>query len=71
MLEEWRTFYNYERPHEALGWQTAAERRADHIADTEALPVAAYRQDFTRRSCQLTPGPGNFSAPGPPPAIRT
>lgn len=27
-LESWRIFYNTERPHEALGWQTPAERRA-------------------------------------------
>lgn len=40
-LEAWRQFYNHERPHEALGWQTPAERRAQHIAGYRALPVAA------------------------------
>ncbi len=40
-LEEWRKFYNYERPHESLDWQTPAERRAQHIAGYRALPVAA------------------------------
>ena len=40
-LEAWRQFYNHERPHEALGWQTPAERRAQHIAGYGALPVAA------------------------------
>lgn len=40
-LEEWQLFYNYERPHEALNWQTPAERRNQHIAGYRTLPVAA------------------------------
>jgi putative transposase len=40
-LELWRQFYNHERPHEALNWQTPAERRAQHLAGNRALPVAA------------------------------
>jgi transposase InsO family protein len=40
-LEQWRLFYNTERPHEALNWETPAERRAESIAGQRALPVAA------------------------------
>jgi len=40
-LEQWRLFYNTERPHEALNWETPAERRAESIAGHRALPVAA------------------------------
>jgi putative transposase len=40
-VETWRHFYNNERPHEALGWQTPAERRAQHGAGHRTLPVAA------------------------------
>jgi putative transposase len=30
-IEPWRIFYNTERPHESLNWQTPAERRADSL----------------------------------------
>jgi len=32
-LDDWRVFYNTERPHESLNWQTPAERRADLLSD--------------------------------------
>jgi len=40
-VEAWRQFYNTERPHEALGWQTPAERRLQLLGDNRTLPVAA------------------------------
>ena len=39
--EVWRRFYNDERPHEALDWQTPSERRAERLEGTRVLPVAA------------------------------
>lgn len=30
-LEAWRHWYNHRRPHEALGWQTPAQRRAQNL----------------------------------------
>jgi putative transposase len=40
-LEAWRTAYNTERPHQALGWATPAERRAANLADRAARAEAA------------------------------
>ncbi len=40
-VEVWRHFYNDERPHEALDWQTPSERRAERLEGTRVLPVAA------------------------------
>jgi putative transposase len=40
-IEVWRRFYNDERPHEALDWQTPSERRAERLEGTRVLPVAA------------------------------
>jgi putative transposase len=31
-LDAWRQTFNHERPHQALGWQTPAERRAERLA---------------------------------------
>ena len=30
-LDDWRHTFNHERPHQALGWQTPAERRAERL----------------------------------------
>jgi putative transposase len=40
-LEKWRPFYNNERPHESLNWQTPAERRAERLGDKAVLALAA------------------------------
>jgi putative transposase len=40
-IELWRRFYNDERPHEALDWQTPSERRAQRLPGDRLLPVAA------------------------------
>lgn len=40
-VEPWRHFYNDERPHEALDWQTPSERRARRLTGDRPLPVAA------------------------------
>lgn len=40
-IEVWRRFYNDERPHEALDWQTPSERRAERLEGARVLPVAA------------------------------
>lgn len=42
---EWVDQHNTERPHQALGWQTPAERRAKNLS-TE---IAARRAEITRR----------------------
>lgn len=40
-LEKWRRWYNTERPHESLKWQTPAERRAERLGGKAALALAA------------------------------
>jgi putative transposase len=40
-LEKWRVWYNTERPHESLKWQTPAERRAERLGSKAALELAA------------------------------
>jgi putative transposase len=40
-IEPWRRFYNDERPHEALDWQTPSERRAQRLPGDRLLPAAA------------------------------
>jgi len=30
-LQEWARTFNHDRPHQALGWQTPAERREQHL----------------------------------------
>lgn len=38
--ETWRRFYNEERPHESIDWQTPSERRAERLT---GYPTAAGR----------------------------
>lgn len=37
----WVEFYNTQRPHEALGWQTPLERRTENLKENRTLPEAA------------------------------
>jgi len=30
-LRSWLNIYHYERPHQALGWKTPAEKRAENL----------------------------------------
>jgi putative transposase len=36
-IAAWMRIYNYERPHQALGWQTPAERRDQNLDQTAAV----------------------------------
>jgi len=38
-LEAWLRRYNEQRPHQALGWQTPAEYRADHLGRPAAMAL--------------------------------
>ncbi len=40
-VEAWRRYYNEDRPHESLDWQTPSERRAERLTGYRSLPVAA------------------------------
>ena len=40
-LKRWQRVYNTERPHQALKWQTPAERRARNLAQPLAVQLAA------------------------------
>lgn len=40
-LEIWRVWYNTQRPHESLNWQTPAERRAERLGSKVGLALAA------------------------------
>lgn len=40
-LDRWRVFYNTERPHESLNWQTPAERRVERLGSKAALALVA------------------------------
>ena len=37
-IEVWRQVYNHQRPHQALDWQTPAERRHDNLKATPVSP---------------------------------
>lgn len=37
-IQAWLHVYNYERPHQALNWQTPAEKRADNLTARSAAP---------------------------------
>lgn len=39
--QQWMEFYNTQRPHEALDWQTPTERRAERLNKNRTLPAAA------------------------------
>lgn len=39
-VEAWVVAYNTRRPHQALGWKTPAEFRAEHLADAQARAAA-------------------------------
>jgi putative transposase len=40
-VQQWLLTYNHQRPHQALGWQTPAERRAANLANHTAAALAA------------------------------
>jgi len=55
-LEVWRRFYNAERPHESLNWQTPAERRAALLRDRTRAEHATA-QDVESTSNNQVPSP--------------
>lgn len=52
-FDEWRMIYNLERPHEALGMKTPAERYRPSLRSfPESLPAIEYGPDDIIRKCQ-------------------
>ena len=64
LIADWVTDYNTERPHSALGDQTAAEF-ALHLTTAIARPAARLESSARRAIAQLPPkGVNNRQAPG-------